>query len=189
MRTPVGVLWPNHLCPTSSRHLCHGHRGNANNGVLIQVMRLWHHGKVTTNNWRNLSNQNGESRLPFGVVRCPNQGYFPKYVKISTSAGRGSEILTSVIWPAFPAIHKSFIPSLIGIGMRWCDGAEKEPRYLLYLPIARSVPCHTRFLGFFPASSPPGHGLSSPCRASPCLGKSGRALLGTLRPSASRDIC
>lgn len=73
--------------------------------------------------------------------------------------------------------------------MRWCDGAEKEPRYLLYLPIARSVPCHTRFLGFFPASSPPGHGLSSPCRASPCLGKSGRALLGTLRPSASRDIC
>jgi hypothetical protein len=29
-----------------------------------------------------LATKMGESRLPFGVVRCPNQGYFPKYVKI-----------------------------------------------------------------------------------------------------------
>ena len=84
---PVGVLWPNHLCPTSSRHLCH--RGNANNGVLIQVMRLWHYGKFTTNNWRNLSNQNGGIKIAFRGCQVPKSGILPQVRKNINICGSG----------------------------------------------------------------------------------------------------
>lgn len=194
-RAPVGVLWPNHLCPTSSRHLCHGHRGKPNNGGLIQVMRLWHHGKCTTNNWRNLSNQNGGIKIAFRGCQVPKSGILPQVRK---NMGRGSEILTSVIWPAFPAIHKR---SYTFSNRDWHAlvwWGRKGAQLFLYLPIARSCFWNKHLIRITRVSWGSSRHQGRPAMAFPALagpvhssvwGKSGRALLGTLRPSASSDIC